>query len=432
MVFFLIFSSMALAGLIYINLGGSMFADEGEGTGPVTMYALHSSIGNYGDPVETSCPGLKEEDHVGWKQEDLLCDTGSIYKDFATLPPHGSAFLHAPKEGLLGLTISNFVWALYPALGTAFESIEVNKTTIRRAQGCQETPYQTCSGRGKCVDAGEEADDIVSSGGSTKKVCKCKYSHGFEFPIWRGDFCQEEVDHDEACLDNWSQRSYEVFRAIMTDDMVPSTDCAVNGVCAEGKCWCKTGFRGVSCSGGAPPSFLYGGIEAAGVLVMLFAMAYVFRARQKAASAALAPRSKTSNAWNRSASSSSVVTTSAAAKKDLFDIGPELFSIVVCGVPQNASEKFLRSHFEKFGEIEYIQQAWTDTELCDARNSRDDLLVYTATFMEEVKTVSCCCCTRLDATISFCCTLFRACGFTFGSEERDRERENNTGRNEHL
>ena len=79
---------------------------------------------------------------------------------------------------------------------------------------------------------------------------------------------------------------------------------------------------------------------------------------------------------------------STGAKKERFDIGPEVFSVVVCGVPKGASEKFLRRHFEKFGEIEYIQQAWTDTELCDARNSRDELMVYASTLAEELDAVS--------------------------------------------
>ena len=119
---------------------------------------------------------------------------------------------------------------------------------------------------------------------------------------------------------------------------------------------------------------------------MLFAMAHIFRARQKAADAVLAPRSKGSEEWDRSASTNSVL--SASATKDRFDLGPELFSIVVCGVPKGTSENFLRRHFEKFGEIEHVQQAWTDAELCDARNSRDESLVCASTLAEELDAVS--------------------------------------------
>ena len=182
MVFFMIFSSTALAGMMHINLGGSMFADEGEGTGLVTTHALETSIGNHGDPLQTSCPGLKDADHSG-RKEDLLCDTGTIHRGFASLPPHGSAFLHAPKDGMFGLLISNFVWALCPALTTAFKPIEVNKTTIRSSKGCQEfAPLLTCAGRGECVELSEQETDHSGRGGAPGQVCKCTHSHGFDFP----------------------------------------------------------------------------------------------------------------------------------------------------------------------------------------------------------------------------------------------------------
>ena len=347
---------------MYLNsAGASLSGDDPAYLQPHTptyieAAALATSFSNLGTPLETSCsPNIPPD--VRQCVQDLglpLCSSTAAMSDAVSVKS---------PDDLASWYKVLIEWAWFqPDFYNSSPNFDDHPVSVicNRDDELSCGSQQNCSGHGICTPstvllladhhsaAGTMQRTIVS------EICRCAHVDAFgSTTAWRGRNCSVEIKNsghnDNAmCRDGFSK--YFFANRPRLAEAIQVNDCAAHGVCVDGRCYCRPGFRGVSCTGGPPPQLAQGILEAVVVLFLWCCVCFNKRARAKEELSALQPKKR------------------AEAATAALQVEPEMFSVCVTAVPRGTGTPEVKAVMEKFGDIMFVQIAYDDAPLKQARD----------------------------------------------------------------